>query len=270
MRCPGVALSMTAQSWEDFRAERNRSLPAPHGWLSLTSLQWLPGEPGPLVGLPGRWSAADGVARVSAAAADGLLLVRGGSANQNQAVDGTIEARLAEDESLNWLRSGTVLLELAMRGGAYAIRTRDAQAPALQGFNGVPVFDYGSEFALTGQFHRFPEAQERDIATANPRVPGRASFIGEVVFELDGQPQTLLAQKNGSGLLLNFRDASNGSETAGWRFLSTEAPDADGKVLLDFNFSLNWPSGFSAFGTCPQPVPENTLPARIAAGEKLP
>ena len=109
---------MTAQSWEDFRAERNRSLPTPHGWLSLTSLQWLPGEPGPLDGLPGRWSAADGVARVSAAAADGLLLVRGGSANQNQAVDGTIEARLAEDESLNWLRSGTVLLELAMRGGA--------------------------------------------------------------------------------------------------------------------------------------------------------
>lgn len=254
---------MTNLSWDAFRAKRNRVLPAPHGWLSLTSLQWLPSEPRELDGLPGLWSTADGVARVSAEGPDGLRLSHDGGP-----VNGTVEAQLAENESLNWFNHGTVLVELAMRGGAYAIRTRDSQAPTLQGFSRVPVFDYTPEFALIGEFRSFSTAQERDIATANPQVPGTASFIGELSFKLAGEQYTLLAQKNDDGLLLNFRDASNGFETADWRFLVTEAPDASGKVRLDFNYALNWPSGFSAYGTCPQPVPENTLPVRIAAGEK--
>lgn len=255
---------MTAQSWEDFRAERNRSLPAPHGWLSLTSLQWLASNPGPLEGLPGLWSAAGDGAQVSAEPTDGLLLVDG-----DGIVDGTVRAELAENESLNWLRSGTVVIELALRGGHYAVRTRDSQAATLQSFSAVPVFDYDPEFAVVADFRPFAAPQERDIATANPRVPGTASMIGEVSFELSGEQHTLLAQGNNEGLLLNFHDASNGSETAPWRFVSTEAPDASGKVQLDFNYSLNWPSGFSAFGTCPRPVPENNIALRIAAGEKL-
>lgn len=256
---------MTTQPWEDFRAVRNRTLPAPHGWLSLTSLQWLPETPGKLDGLPGLFSTADGVATLTAEPSDGLVLVKGGVA-----VDGTVTAELTEDKSVNWLRSGSVLLELAMRGGSYAIRTRDSQAPALKGFTEVPTFDYDPGFALTADFHRFETVQEREISTANPRVPGSAAFIGEVNFVLAGQQHTLLAQANGAGLLLNFHDASNGVETAGWRYLSTEAPEAGGKVRLDFNYALNWPSGFSAFGTCPRPVPGNTLPVPVAAGEKQP
>lgn len=261
---PAVALSMSLQQWEEFRAGRNRSLPAPHGWLSLTSLQWLPERPGSLNSLPGLWSAADGVAQLRAAAADGLLLVHGGTA-----VDGVVSAKLAENESLNWVRCGNVLVELALRGGAYAVRTRDSGAPTLTSFSAVPVYDYNPEYAVQAEFVPLETPQNQEISTANAQVPALAVIVGTVNFELAGQRHTLLAEQNGDGLLLNFHDASNGSETADWRFLSTGVPAADGTLQLDFNYALNWPSGFSAFGTCPQPVAENNLVIKVPAGEKV-
>ncbi|NYE95840.1 hypothetical protein FHU41_002090 [Psychromicrobium silvestre] len=259
---------MSNQSWQSFREERNRTLPSPHGWLSLSSLQWLPEASGPLELVPGYWSADDGGAQLSAGPQDGLELVHGG-----QAVNGTINAELEENESLNWVRYGSILIELAKRGGRYAIRTRDSQAPRLTGFSAVPTFDYDPSFAVVGTFKPYPAPQTREISTANPRVPGHTDIVGEISFQLGGQGHTLLAERSGGGLLLNFYDSSNGQETAGWRFLSVAAPAENssaekGSVQLDFNYALNWPSGFSAYGTCPQPVPENRLDVPVKAGEK--
>ncbi|AJT42154.1 DUF1684 domain-containing protein [Psychromicrobium lacuslunae] len=254
---------MANSSWQQFRDHRNQSLPSPHGWLSLTSLQWLPNEPGKLDGVPGLWSVSGELAKVSATAQDGLQVL-----SSEAPLDGELRAELAENESVNWLRFGTVLIELAKRGGSYAIRTRDSAAPTLNGFKGVPTFDYADEFIADGQFVRYPTPQLREIATANPRVPGQAEIVGEISFELAGQSHTLLAQQNGDDLLVNFHDTSNGEQTAGWRFLTVKAPDDAGAVQLDFNYALNWPSGFSAFGTCPRPLAENTLDVPVLAGEK--
>lgn len=254
---------MANSSWQQFRDNRNHSLPSPHGWLSLTSLQWLPSEPATLDDVPGLWSVSDDVAKVSASSQDGLLLEA-----SEEVLDGELTAKLAENESVNWLRFGSVLIELAKRGGSYAIRTRDSAAPTLTSFKEVPTFDYATEFVVDGQFVRYPEPQLREISTANPRVPGQAEFVGEISFELAGQPHTLLAQQNGDDLLVNFHDASNGEQTAGWRFLTVKTPDDSGTVRLDFNYALNWPSGFSAFGTCPRPLSENTVSVPVLAGEK--
>ncbi|WP_394940317.1 DUF1684 domain-containing protein [Psychromicrobium sp. YIM B11713] len=254
---------MENQKWTQFRENRNRTLPSPHGWLSLTSLQWLPESPGELLELPGSWSVQDGAATVTATAQDKLLLVHG-----EAPVTGTISARLEENESLNWLRHGSVLVELARRGGHYAIRTRDSEAPTLKNFSAVPSFDYNPDFLVSGRFTPYPDPQAREISTANPRVPGQSTVVGEISFELAGRPERLLAEQNGSDLLVNFHDPSNGELTAGWRFLSVPAPDASGQLELDFNYALNWPSGFSAYGTCPRPVPENQLSVPVLAGEK--
>lgn len=254
---------MTLKSWEAFRTERNRTLPAPHGWLSLTSFQWLPETVASLDLIPGVWQADESGATVTAQAPDGLILIAG-----NVPINGTISAKLAENESLNWLRIGSVVIELAVRGGSYAIRTRDSSAATLQSFDGVPTFSYNPSFALRGSFEPFDAPTQRAIASANPRVPASVELAGEVHFELAGEHYRLLAQDTGDGYLVNFKDSTNGTETAGWRFLNVSKLE-DGGLDLDFNYALNWPSGFSAFGTCPQPVPENTLPVRIEAGEKL-
>jgi hypothetical protein len=70
-------------------------------------------------------------------------------------------------------------------------------------------------------------------------------------------------------LWLVFGDATNGTETyAGGRFLYTEPPAADSRVVVDFNRAYNPPCVFSPYATCPLPWPENRLPVRVEAGER--
>ena len=63
------------------------------------------------------------------------------------------------------------------------------------------------------------------------------------------------------------RTSGHGSYGAG-RFLDAPMPDADGRVVLDFNQAYNPPCAFTAFATCPLPPPENRLDLAVQAGEK--
>jgi uncharacterized protein len=47
-------------------------------------------------------------------------------------------------------------------------------------------------------------------------------------------------------------------------------PRPDHSVVLDFNRTINYPSAFTPYGTCPMPVKNNSLDVRVEAGEKLP
>jgi uncharacterized protein len=47
-------------------------------------------------------------------------------------------------------------------------------------------------------------------------------------------------------------------------------PDADGRVTIDFNRTLNLPCAFTAYATCPLPPAENRLPVAVEAGERTP
>ena len=69
-----------------------------------------------------------------------------------------------------------------------------------------------------------------------------------------------------------FGDATSGEETYGaGRFLSAAVPKAgDPKVVLDFNLAQNPPCAFTPYATCPLVRPNNVLPDRIEAGEKVP
>lgn len=266
------------QHWRAFRATRDAQLPSPHGWLSLTSLQWL-GQPDQggeqrLQLVPGWFSATDDVATVRAEASDEIVVVESG-----EPLQGAISASLDENESLDWLRSGSVLIELARRGGRYAIRTRDAQAPLRTGFNGVPVFDYAPEAVVEAVFSPFAAPEHRTIETANPLVPADASFAGTVSFDIDGVRIVALAQTTPAAddtrvrLLVNFSDATSGEQSPAWRFVTTDILSDEQLAgtkpfRLDFNYALSWPSGFTAFGTCPKPPEENRFGVPILAGEK--
>ncbi|MCZ2402829.1 DUF1684 domain-containing protein [Paenarthrobacter sp. Z7-10] len=253
-------------NWLRFRSSREAELTEEHGWLTLTSLQWLGTEPAPLDLLPGLWHAADGKAVLNAAAADGLVV----KATQLP-VDGTLTASLADEESLLWVQFGSIVVELARRGGHYAVRTRDRQSPVLTNFGGVPTFAYRPELVLTARFERYAEPRRVAIGTANPHVSGTAVVVGAVAFELNGTTHRLAAEADASGALrLTFSDASNGRSTAGWRKVVTAIPDHGGQVRVDFNRAVNYPSAFTPFGTCPMPVPGNTIGVPLEAGEMAP
>jgi uncharacterized protein (DUF1684 family) len=258
------APSALLQRWHRFRTNRNKVLATEHGWLTLTSFQWLPTAPGALELIPGRWSTDGTTAVLTAAESDGFVAVATGDP-----VAGTVQAVLQDEESLLWVQHGTIVVELVMRAGRYAVRTRDSDSPVRTNFQAVPVFDYRPDLVVQGHFEPYPQPQTAPIRTARPDVPGVATLVGEVVFELGGRTLRLAAEEEKLGaLVLSFSDGTSGVSTDDWRKLETTRPRPDGTLVLDFNRTINYPSAFTAFGTCPQPVAGNRLPVSIEAGER--
>jgi uncharacterized protein len=264
--------------WQRFRNSRNTALASDYGWLTLTSFQWLEGQPAAVELAPGLWSTDGTTAFLTAAAADGLTLVETG-----EPVDGTISARLSDEESLLWVQYGgadgrQVVVELAMRANKYAVRTRDSASPVFTEFDGVPTFDYRPDLVVEATFHPYPEPVDVPIGTANPLVDGVHRSVGELVFRLPGKDHEfhLQAEEEKLGALtVTFHDETNGDSapekaTAEWRKVSTARPRPDNTVILDFNRAINYPSAFTPYGTCPMPVKNNSLDYRIEAGEKEP
>lgn len=265
------------ERWQRFRANRNDALAARHGWLALTSFAWLGDAPAAVEGVPGLWSMDGTTAALTAVPDDGLSLVETGAP-----VDGTVTAVLADEESLMWVQFGgpdgdQVVVELAMRAGRYALRTRDSGSPVLTAFDGVPTFPYDLAWEVPGRFERYPEPVDVPIGTANPLVDGVHRSVGEVVFRLPGSSHEfrLQAEEEKLGALtVTFHDETNGDITDDWRKLSMPRPrpnpDGTFSVVLDFNRAINYPSAFTPYGTCPMPVRNNSLDVRVEAGEKRP
>jgi uncharacterized protein len=273
MSATAPASNAQLERWQRFRNGRNAALAADHGWLTLTSFQWLESEPAAVDLVPGLWSTDGTTATLTASAADGLTLVETGTP-----VDGTISATLQDEESLMWVQFGgadgtEVVVELAMRADKYAIRTRDNSSPVLTEFDAVPTYEYNPDWVLEGRFEAYPEPVDVPIGTANPLVDGVHRSVGEVVFRAPGLPHEIRlhaeAEKLGA-LTVTFHDETNGNTTDEWRKLSVSRPRPDGSVVLDFNRAINYPSAFTPYGTCPMPVAGNSIDAAVEAGEKLP
>lgn len=270
--------------WRLFRTARHRELGQEHGWLTLTSLHWLAADPAPVEQVPGLWSAAagsgadgsaaDGSAVLSAAAGDGLTLIATGAA-----VDGTVTATLTDEESLLWVRfdgrgGGQVVVELARRGGRYAIRTRDSASPVFTGFRGVPTFNYRPDLVLDARFDAYPRPVDVPIRTASPAVDGVHRTVGELTLSLPGADREYRLQVSSEGpdrLALTFHDPTNNQISAGWRKVVFAAPGpGTSAVTVDFNRAVNYPSAFTPYGTCPMPVGSNIIGEPVEAGEKRP
>lgn len=261
------------ERWHRFRTSRNRALAADHGWLTLTSFQWLPDSPSAVDLVPGLWSTDGTTAELTATAGDGLSLVATG-----EPVAGTVSAVLADEDSLIWVQYGgadgtRIQVELAMRAGKYALRTRDAESPVFTDFDGVPTFDFDPAWEITGRFEPYPEPVDVPIGTANPLVEGVHRSVGEVVFRVPGLDHELRLQAEEEklgALNVTFHDETNGISTDEWRKVFIPRPRPDGSVIIDFNRAINYPSAFTPFGTCPMPVRWNSLDVEVRAGEKLP
>ena len=200
-------------------------------------------------------------------------------------VDGTISATLSDEESLLWVQYGgedgrQVVVELAMRGNRYAVRTRDSTSPVFTEFDGVPTFDYRPDLVVEARFQPYPEPVDVPIGTANPLVDGVHRSVGELVFRLPGKDHEfrLQAEEEKLGALtVTFHDETNGEAPPDKQPLSggrSPRPGPgrcpDNTVILDFNRAINYPSAFTPYGTCPMPVKNNSLDYRIEAGKKEP
>jgi uncharacterized protein len=256
---------------EAWREERYRRLRSETGWLTLAGLGWL--KPG--VNRLGSGEEAD-VVLPSGPPLAGTVTVDGGAATADGAFlhDGEpvhdLELTSDAEGEPTMLELGALRLCLIDRGGRLAIRTCDTAAPALATFDGVDHWPVDPAWRHLARFE--------STSGASLHVPDVIGVVdekptpGTVAFEVGGVSHRLEALEGGPDgeLWLVFGDATNGVETyGGGRFLYTDAPEADGTVVVDFNRAYNPPCVFSPYATCPLPWPANRLDVRVEAGERM-
>ena len=96
--------------------------------------------------------------------------------------------------------------------------------------------------------------------------------VGTVEIAFPDGPRTAAGHR-GPGRPARISPSATGPTarlTAPWRVVSTSIPTETGALVVDFNRTVNLPFAFTEYGTCPAPVPENTLPLAVTAGELAP
>jgi uncharacterized protein (DUF1684 family) len=170
------------------------------------------------------------------------------------------------------LNIGTLSFYLIERGGQLAVRVKDKENPARLNFKGLEYFSVDRKWRIEAKYEPYTPPKILQIATMINTVesdscPGALAFEhGGLTYRLD----VIIERGTENKLFIMFEDSTNGRETyALGRQLYTEMPDANGKVILDFNKAYNWPCVFTEFATCPIPPKQNHLPFRVEAGEKM-
>ena len=258
-----------------WRAKRVIALSRPDGWTSLIGMHWL--DPGAhRVG-----SAVDNGIRLAMGPAHlGVFTVKNGRtrfvADAQVTLDGEPsrggELRSDADDggpSVVAFDDGKGLATVIERGGRLALRVKHADADSRVNFAGLDYWTGGRDWQVPARFVANPPGTTMPVLD----VIGNTQQIanpGAVEFERGGKTFRLQALDEGEGtLFLVFADrtSGHGSYPAG-RFLDAPMPDAQGKLVIDFNQAYNPPCAFTPFATCPLPPPENRLDLAIEAGEK--
>jgi uncharacterized protein len=255
-----------AADWSDWHRKHEAARADQHGFLAITSLNWLTEEPQRFPDAPGEWST--GPDGVLVDLADGEELSLDGKPVTGRHSFGVLPERASE--YVTW---GDAVIEVAKRGGNDIVRPRHPGNPLRTGYPGTPAFPPRRRWAVTGRYVPFPQPRPTTVGSVADGLEHVYDAPGRVEFTLDGQPLALTAFGGGApgSLFILFTDATSGVTTYGAnRSLRLAAPAADGTVLLDFNRATNLPCAYTTLATCPLPPAENRLTVAIAAGEKMP
>ncbi|RLT35346.1 MAG: DUF1684 domain-containing protein [Chloroflexi bacterium] len=257
-----------------WQQQRDAELRDPDGWLSLAGLFWLEtgrtsfgADPDNAISFP-----------ASAPPRLGEFLVTDESVAVEIAPGATVTYEAAEVTRLVMAGSGIDGPVLAhgplrwfviRRDGRWAVRLRDREHPALAAFHGVECFPIDPVWRVAARLVPHPVPVTIPVPTILGSI-NQTPSPGILHFTINGEAQTLVALgKAEQPLSLIFADATSGKETYGsGRFLTVDAPNADGWTVIDFNRAYNPPCAFTPFATCPLPPAGNRLATPITAGEK--
>lgn len=260
-----------------WRHERREDLLQPHGWTSLVGLHWIELNAHYLGS-----GATNGIRLAKGPEKLGLLQQSGGRVYLTPergvalTLDGApVKERIellpdtAGTPSLVAFDDGLGQLSLLQRGSRKALRVKHADAAARTGFSALEYWPADASWRIEARFLPHPPGRTIEIMDITSLLQAMPN-PGIVEFERDGVAHRLEALEDVDGglfLVLADRTSGHGSYGAG-RYLSTAAPDADGKVVIDFNRTYNPPCAFTDYATCPLPPPQNRLDLAITAGEK--
>lgn len=278
-----------------FHEARVAELEAPDSWLSLIALHWLPeGETtlgssadadlvlpadkaAPVVGRivrsgdDVRFVAEPGVAVTMGIDSTLSLPAGSGAIPPDVSTDPRIEEEAlgsAGDGKSIVLRHGPINWILVSRGDEKALRVRDNESPVYDVFDGIERYPTSTDWRVTARW----VPHEKTVMV--PNVLGTSSESSSpayLEFWIDGERHTLdvTGAPDSDRFMMVFADATSGDETyGGGRYVWFDRPDADGRVVLDFNLAYNPPCVWTGYATCPLPTRDNRLAVAVHAGEK--
>ena len=262
-----LSFGMQAQNHIDevkaFRAARINSLKSETGWLNLAGLFWL--KEG--INTFGGDEKNDFV--FPSDHSDpflGELLLKDGKVYYQTVSDTMlvyqdgIKVPVISHRSLRWF--------IIKRGEKYAVRLRDLEGEYVKAFKGIDTFPTDSAYRVVADF-----IPTKGKMVTIIDVTGRAYQLespGYLRFKIGKSFYQLETSQEGDSLFIVFGDLTNKQQTYGaGRFIDTALPDAQGKVVIDFNKAYNPPCAFTPFATCPLPTAANKLAVEIKAGEQF-
>jgi len=251
------------QEIQAFRNARLNSLKSENGWLNLAGLFWLK------EGINSFGSDEKNDFVFPKDHSDpflGELLLKDGKVFYQTVSDtmlvyrDDIQAPVVSHRSLRWF--------IIKRGDKYAVRLRDLEGEYLKAFRGIDCYPTNSAYRIWADF-----VPTKGKMVTIIDVTGRAYQLespGLLRFKIGKKRYDLGTSQEGDNLFVVFGDLTNKKQTYGaGRFIDTALPNAQGKVLIDFNKAYNPPCAFTPFATCPLPTAANKLAVEIKAGEQF-
>jgi len=153
-------------------------------------------------------------------------------------------------------------------GGRLSIRLRDQDNSLRKEFVGLSWFPIDEAYRVEATYTPYDKPKVVDVPTILGDIE-TAPIPGIVSFALKGQEYRLepFAEPGDEQFWFVFRDLTSQKETyPAARFLYAPAP-VNGKMILDFNQTVNPPCAYNPYTTCPIPGEQNRLRTRIEAGE---
>lgn len=255
-----------AAEWQEWHRRKDETFGGPHGFLAITSLNWLDENPTRYPDAPGLWSSTAAGVVVELGEGEELQL-------DGEVLHGRHDFGVLAERSSLFPAAGDAVIEVAKRGGHDIVRPRHPDNELRRTFTGTPAYEPDPRWALRGRYEAFAEPRPTTVGAVVEGLEHVYDAVGQLAFAVDGTPHRLTAFEGHvpGTLTVLFTDATSGVTTyAANRSLSVPVPDADGTVLIDFNRATNLPCAYTALATCPLPPAENRLPFPVEAGEKIP
>ena len=265
-----------AREIEQWRAERLASLTSESGWLSLIGLFWLKEGKNTF----GSDAANDIVIpKVPARAgefvlANGVVTFRTPHA-KTFIVDGapisTVELKTDVHEKPTIMRVGSLSLQIIKREDRLGVRVKDKDHPDRTNFRGLEYFPIDPKWRVEARFEPYNPPKPVPILNVLNMETDEPS-PGAVAFEVNGKTYRLdaITERGNPQFFMIFADDTRGKETYGaGRYLYIDPPDANNRVVIDFNKAYSPPCAFTNYATCPLPPKQNILPVEVNAGEKF-
>lgn len=263
------------KSIKQWQNERLEALKAKDGWLNLAGIFWLQegeqslgSDPSNDIVFPEK--APPFIGTISLKGEKGHLKVHEDAElyYKNECIR-ELDLGVERSGDPSYITHGNFAWYIMKRHTSLAIRLRDYENPAIDALDHMPSYPIDPDYVVEAELLTFSEPRTITVNTPFQDYTQDYQCPGELHFKLKGQKLKLLPFTSGEGYFIIISDETSALDTyGGGRFMYTY-PDSTGRIILDFNKAYNPPCAVTPFAACPMPPPDNQLPVKIEAGEKV-